>query len=358
MTPLMKIIRDVIAAEGPITLAQYMELALQHPEYGYYRINDPLGASGDFITAPEISQMFGELIGVWLADVWHQMGNPNPFVLLELGPGRGTLMQDVLRSTAKVAGFQQAMKLCLLESNAALRKTQKEKLAAYSPVFLDNLASLPDLPILAVANEFFDTMPMRQFVKSKEGWCERLVDWEKNQLVFTLSQPSPAILQLGPAEWREGPEGMVYEMSPVSLAIVGHLAKHMVQHGGAGLIIDYGYATPSGQPTLQGVADHRFVGVLENPGEADVTADVDFQALKGMAIHQGAKTAGPANQSDFLKAMGIEFRASILKRNATEEQAKKIDEDVRRLADPGQMGIQFKVLGVLSPDIRETAGFS
>ncbi len=358
MTPLFRIIRDVIAAEGPISLARYMELALQHPGYGYYRINDPLGASGDFITAPEISQMFGELIGVWLADVWRQSGDPNPFVLLELGPGRGTLMQDVLRATSKVAGFHQALRLHLLESNAALRKQQQEKLAAYKPVFVDRLMELPEMPLLAVANEFFDTMPMRQFVKTGKGWCERLVGFEKDELVFALSPPAPAIQTLVPDEWREGPEGMVYEISPVSLAIVNHVASHIARHGGAGLVIDYGYATPSGQPTLQGVADHRFTGVLERPGEVDVTADVDFSALKLIAVHQGAKVAGPANQGAFLEAMGIGLRAAVLKRHATEEQAQKIDEDMHRLVDPAHMGIQFKVLGILSPAIKETAGFS
>jgi len=358
MTPLLKIIRDRIAVEGPISLVRYMELLLQHPEYGYYRVNDPLGASGDFITAPEISQMFGELTGLWLADVWHRMGSPKEFILLELGPGRGTLMQDILRATAKVSGFHLALKLHLLESNEALRKQQQGKLAAYNPVFLENLRELPELPLFVVANEFFDTMPMHQFVKTKEGWCERLVGCEQEELVFTLSPPNEGILSFVPADWREGPEGLVYEMSPVSLAIVKNLATHIVQYGGAGLIIDYGYATPSGQPTLQGVVNHQFVGVLEKPGEIDVTADVDFQALKGMAIHQSAKVEGPTNQGEFLQALGIELRASFLKRHASEDQIKKIDEDMRRLIDPGQMGIQFKVLAILSPQIKEAAGFS
>jgi NADH dehydrogenase [ubiquinone] 1 alpha subcomplex assembly factor 7 len=373
MTALPTILCELIAREGPMTLERYMDLALQHPEHGYYRNRDPLGKEGDFITAPEVSQVFGELLGLWCADVWHQMGKPDPFMLLELGPGRGTMMQDALRATAKIAGFHEAMRLHLLECNAELRRQQQERLAAHKPVHLDDLSQLPPLPMIALANEFFDTMPIRQFVKTKDGWRERLVDVQDGALTFGEGEVAVNVLEtienvmqdvrVSPANvvrLHGEPDGElqpVYEISPLSLYFAQRLSAHVVRHGGAGLIVDYGYTAPPGTETLQAVKRHHFVGVFESPGETDLTAYVDFSALRLIAGHEGARVAGPVVQGEFLRSLGAELRAMQLKHNAAPEQTKSIDEALSRLIDPAQMGQMFKAMAVCSPQLREVAGF-
>lgn len=212
--------RNIIEAEGPVTVARYMELALQHPEHGYYRKRDPLGAEGDFVTAPEVSQMFGELIGLWCADVWRQMGKPEAFTLLELGPGRGTLMQDGFAcATAKITGFHLAMKLRLFESDAVLREAQTKKLGDYNPVYIDDFEQLPEAPLLVIANEFFDSLPVRQFVKTKEGWCERRVGLVDGHLAFVLSPPDPGIAMVSPFQKADVSDDLVFEMSPLAFRL-------------------------------------------------------------------------------------------------------------------------------------------
>ncbi|MDD5586147.1 MAG: SAM-dependent methyltransferase [Alphaproteobacteria bacterium] len=389
MTALLAIVRDIIADEGPITVARYMELALQHPEHGYYRNHDPLGKDGDFVTAPEISQMFGELIGLWCAEAWQQSGRPDSFVLLELGPGRGTLLQDALRATEKIAGFHRAMRLVMIECNAALRKQQQEKLTAHKPEYIGGPGQLPSMPLLFVANEFFDALPVRQFVKTQLGWRERLVDFQDGKLAFAegevlndffaedivaaiprkvMTFPAPCVPRSGseteppvycPANANEAEdhERLFYETSPQSLGLMQQLSAHIARHGGAGLIVDYGYAAPPGMETLQAVSRHQFADVLTNPGEADLTTHVDFSALKLIAGHEGAHVAGPVGQGAFLRALGIELRAKQLKHNAAREQSDAVDAALHRLTDADQMGVLFKVMGVLSPDIKETAGF-
>jgi len=361
MNKLSAILRAHIEKTGPMPVADYMCLALQHPEYGYYRQGDPLGQGGDFITAPEISQMFGEMIGLWCADIWRQMGSPEQFVLLEMGPGRGTLMQDALRAIAKISGFHQALQLYFLESSETLREMQKEKLAAYNPQYIDTFsaanASLPPFPTIIIANEFFDALPIRQFEKSFQGWCERLVTIEKDAFVFTLSKPDDALLLLIPEAMRDANPGTVFELSPASINLTRDLAKHIAQNGGAALIVDYGCAAPDGKPTLQAVADHRYANVLGNPGEADLTALVDFGMLQRAAVTEGTGTYGPVGQGEFLKALGIDLRADQLKLRATAQQASAIDSALRRLTHPAQMGVLFKALAITTSDITECAGF-
>lgn len=331
-------------------LARFMELALQHPSYGYYAAGDPLGGQGDFITSPEISQLFGEMIGLWAAEIWRLSERPASFALLELGPGRGTLMQDALRATAKVAGFHEAMRLYLLESNATLREKQTEKLAAYAPVYLDDLSDLPPVPLIAVANEFFDALPVRQYIRTLQGWRERLVDWNGERFVFVHGQedvPLPL-----PADFS------FHEVSPQALALVQQLAESVAARGGAGLIVDYGYAVPAGHDTLQAVSHHESVPVLDRPGQVDLTAHVDFTALAIAAQKKGARPTGIAPQGDFLRAMGIELRAAQLKKAATDTQAKDIDSALNRLTDSFQMGVLFKVLAFSHPDLPSAPGFS
>lgn len=376
MTPLFSVLRDEIAAKGPLTVERYMELVLHHPAHGYYSHRDPLGAQGDFITAPEISQMFGELIGLWSVEIWQQMGKPDPFVFLELGPGRGTLLQDVLRVTAKIDGFQSAMRLHLMECNTALRAMQNEKLAVHAPVFIQDAGQIPALPVMVIANEFFDTLPLRQFIRTETGWRERLVAVQDDSLTFVEGNVQPNLLEtiidvtqntlghLAPNVIRDprlhagdAMAGLVYEVSPPSLALMQQLTAHIVQHGGAGLFVDYGYAAPPGTDTLQAVKKHAFSNVLDDPGEADVTADVDFMALRAIAAHGGARVLGPVGQGEFLGALGIELRAAQLRQHAGEDQTASIEADLKRLVDPDQMGTQFKVLAVLSPVLKEAPGF-
>lgn len=357
MTPLLALVREIAEKKGPLSVAAYMELALQHPEFGYYRQKDPLGRTGDFITAPEISQMFGEMIGLWCADVWRQMGKPERFALLELGPGRGTLMQDALRATARITGFHAAMNLHLLESNKTLRAAQWEKLSAHVPVHMDDLTELPAMPTIVIANEFFDALPVRQFEKNFQGWCERLISVADDRLAFTLWPLDEPLLQFIPAHLREANPGTIYEVSLPSMPMVRTLAKHIVQQSGAMLMIDYGFVEPAGLSTLQAVSDHGYVDVLERPGEVDLTAHVDFGMLRTVAAGAGVKVMGPIGQGAFLQALGIDLRAAQLKREASSEQVATLDAALHRLTDASQMGNLFKAMAVASPSLSELAGF-
>ena len=346
MSALLPILRDLIASEGPISVARYMDIALQHPQHGYYRRHDPLGMQGDFITAPEISQIFGELIGLWCAEAWRGMGKPQSFILLELGPGRGTLMQDALRATAKIAGFHQALKLWLLESNETLRQAQRDKLAAHDPVHVTDLAQVPPLPLIVVANEFFDALPIQQFMQTKEGWRERLVGLVGDGIGFADEALLPQEATVA-----------ITEISPLSLSFMRQIALHVAQHGGAGLIVDYGYAAPLGSSTLQAVRRHERADLFADPGEADLTALVDFAALAATIARQGLQVAGPVGQGAFLQAMGIDLRAAQLKHKATPQQAAALDSGVTRLTEAAQMGTLFKVLGFVRNAGEELAGF-
>ncbi len=355
MNPLFDHIRALIEKNGPISIARYMDLALQHPEHGYYRKGDPVGSGGDFITAPEISQMFGELIGLCFAEAWKDMHKPDPFVLCELGPGHGTLMQDALRATAKIQGFHTAMELYLLESNESLRKMQTEKLAEHDSVYVDEIVW--KLPAFIIANEFLDALPIRQFEMTAQGWCERLITVDGEELEFVLSPHDPAFLLFIPQEQREAPVGTVHEISLPGLTLIRQIAQQVVVHGGAALIIDYGYAVPPGKGTFQAVSHHRQADVLEHPGEVDLTAHVDFAALRTIAQAQGALVLGPVGQGEFLQTLGIEMRALQLKYNALPEQARVIDAALHRLTDAAEMGSLFKVMAIVSPQLGKLAGF-
>lgn len=343
------LIRKQIEAEGAISVARYMQLALQHPEHGYYVKGDPLGHDGDFVTAPEISQMFGEMIGLWCAELWRKMGKPSPFAWLEMGAGRGTLMHDALRATEKVEGFHQAAHIYLMESNETLRHAQYEKLASYDPRFIDDPCALPPLPLIAVANEFFDAQPVHQYVKTERGWRERLVSFADNRFVFVNGEtevplPFPDALAF-------------YEVSPQSVALVQEIASAISERGGGALIIDYGYAQPSGQDTLQAVSGHASANPLDRPGEVDLTAHVDFAALRVAAEKVGTKASDVIGQGDFLRAMGIELRAAQLKRRADAGQAAEIDAALKRLADADQMGQLFKAMAITRPNLNDLSGF-
>lgn len=334
-----------------------MRLALQHPEFGYYRHGDPLGRAGDFVTAPEISQMFGELIGLWCAEMWRLMGCPSDVTLLEMGPGRGTLMQDAMRATAKIPGFHEAVTLHLLESSATLRARQEERLAPHHPVYIESLAALPPKPLIAVSNEFFDALPVRQFEKSFQGWCERCVGFAESGLVFTLTPPDEALKLLIPQTMHDAPPNAVYEISPAAVNAMRDVAQHVARFGGASLALDYGFVQPDGKPTLQAVRGHAYADVLKDPGEADLTALVDFGMLGRAAAAQGVTVYGPVGQGDFLRAMGIELRAEVLKRRATPEQVAAIDHALHRLTDAAEMGTLFKALAFSAKPVADMPGF-
>jgi len=343
-------VRETIALEGPITVERYMDLCLRH----YYATRDPLGSSGDFTTAPEISQMFGELIGLWMLEVWNGMGRPAPCRLVELGPGRGTLMADLLRATKLLPDFRNAATVHLVETSPALRQRQQAALApsGYSVQWHDRLEDVPEGTTLLVANEFFDALPVRQFLATGRGWCERQVGLEGERLIFGLRpEAEPALgtpLRLDD----------VLEWPAASVDIMGAMAGRIARDGGAALIFDYGYWGPAFGDTLQALKQHQPVAPLDEPGEADLTTHVDFHRLAQAAAAQGARVHGLGTQGDFLQALGIGARASALKARATPAQAADIDQALARLTERGPtgMGELFKVLAVTHEAVEAVPG--
>jgi NADH dehydrogenase [ubiquinone] 1 alpha subcomplex assembly factor 7 len=358
-TPVFERLARRISLQGPITLADFMAEALAAPQGGYYTTRDPFGAAGDFITAPEISQMFGELLGLWCADTWSNRERPARIQLVELGPGRGTLMADALRSAKMAPGFLEAAELHLVEISPALRDKQHAMLEAYGPRWHDDLLSLPEGPALFLANEFFDALPVRQFRKDAGGWREVLVGLSADgaQLTFVLGEALPAGLAPTPAALRDAADGAVAEVCAAGQAIMQELARRVTAHGLAALVIDYGYTRPAGAPSLQALRGHSPHDVLQEPGSADLTAHVDFAALADAAESAGTVVHGPVSQGDFLKALGIELRAETLKRNADARQRRDIDGALHRLTAAEEMGELFKVMAIVPPDAPVPAGF-
>lgn len=344
-----------IASSGPMSVATYMGLCLTHPTQGYYKAADPLGAKGDFITAPEISQMFGELIGFWLVNLWQQMDEPKRFTLLELGPGRGTLMADILRVACRAPGFGDALQLKLFETNPALTFQQRQRLEAYDPKWLENFNNFDDGPVLIIANEFFDALPIRQFVRKADGWHERQVGLADGKRVFGLS-PTPIPPESMPDALGDAERDTVFEVSFAAGEVMSVLAKIVAKQGGGILAIDYGYGSTQTGETLQGVRNHAFADVLENPGETDLSAHVDFGALIGAARLAGLATQPLATQGEFLTRLGIDDRAAALSR-ANPGSADDIRIACERLVHPDQMGTLFKVFCAHSPGLIP-AGFA
>lgn len=357
MNALVPILREKIAAHGSISLAEYMALALGHPDHGYYTRFDPLGVRGDFITAPEISQIFGEMLGVWAIEVWRQMGG-GPISLVELGPGRGTLMADLLRGSRSVKGFHEALTIHMVEMSPVLANAQYLKLRHVHPrvEWLDSVEQLPASRTLVIANEFFDALPIKQFQMTEEGFCERRIGWDdaRGEFCFTLGAPG---LQLAKSGGHPIPVGTIMEQSPATRSTMRHLSQHLAAHGGAALIIDYGYLGEAHHDTLQAVKAHTFHPVLRDPGEADITAHVDFPSLVGIAQDAGLVAYGPAGQGEFLIRLGAEMRAEMLMRAAAPEQKEPILSGLKRLISPQAMGNLFKVLAVVSDPRIEPLGF-
>lgn len=336
-------LRARIAQAGPMPVAEYMAMCLTHPEHGYYTSRDPLGAAGDFITAPEISQMFGELVGLALAQAWLDQGAPSPFTLAELGPGRGTLMADALRASARVPGFIDAARLVLVETSPVLREAQRAALAGHDISFAESVAALPEAATFLIANEFFDALPIRQYVREGAAWRERQVGLSDGAFAFGLGGPvTPALL----AARDDVAEGGLVEICPAAEGIVFEVAGRIARHGGAALIIDYGDWRSLGD-TLQAMRGHAPDPLLAHPGEADLTAHVDFEVLAQAAGAAGAAHSRLTPQGVFLERLGIAQRARAL---AAGLDGKRRTEHVaghRRLTHPDEMGTLFKVLGVV-----------
>jgi NADH dehydrogenase [ubiquinone] 1 alpha subcomplex assembly factor 7 len=340
MTPLAALIARRIAATGPITLAEYMAECLLHPEHGYYTTRPPFGMLGDFTTAPEISQMFGEMLGLCLAQAWLDQGSPPNFTLAELGPGRGTLMADAMRATRRVPGFHAAANLVLLEASPALRTRQRAALDGHVVTWIDQIADLPDAPLFLLANEFFDALPIRQFTRMGVGWSETVIGLRDGALALGRTDPAP-LAHLG-HRLDDTQTGGVVEVCPASAPIMAHIGGLVAGRGGAALIVDYGGWDSNGN-TFQAVRNHCFADPMAAPGEADLTAHVDFAALARTAI---PATYAYTTQAALLLALGMGQRAAALATQLEGEALESHFAAYHRLTDPVEMGSVFKVLAL------------
>jgi SAM-dependent MidA family methyltransferase len=332
-------LRRLIETSGPISVSQYMAEANAH----YYATRDPIGAAGDFVTAPEISQMFGELVGLALADIWARVGRP-PVHYVELGPGRGTLAADALRAMA-AAGL--GPPVAFVETSPALREAQAKRVPAAS--WHNDLATLPDdAPLLVVANEFFDALPVRQLIRGENGWRELVVTWSEGRFHRVPGPPRPAPFEAEP--------GTIVETSPASVAIARDLAERLVVQKGVALIVDYGPTQSGTGDTLQSVSSHDYADPWTEPGERDLTAHVDFEALGSAAAAEGVRVLGPIGQGPWLKALGVDHRSAALS-GAAPNRRDEIEAARTRLVSPEQMGSLFKVMAVVAPDWPAPEGF-
>ncbi len=360
-SPLEAEIRRLIALAGPMPVSEFMGLCLGHPRHGYYITNDPIGSAGDFITAPEISQMFGELIGLWAAAVWRGMGAPANVRLVELGPGRGTMMLDMLRAANVMPDFRKAIVVHLVETSPVLLARQKQTFANHNVTVIwhDALANVPDGPAIIVANEFFDALPVNQSIKQPDGWHERVVGVDaQGKLTFGVGPlPLKFFEQTLPAQVRMAEVGSIYEWRADALGL--EVGRRAVRGGGVALIIDYGHLDSMVGDTFQALRGQRRADPLVAPGLADVTAHVDFQALGAAADSIGARVHGPLDQATFLRRLGIEQRATNLKAVAPPDKARAIDIALGRLTAGGAagMGALFKVLALSAPGITTLPGF-
>jgi SAM-dependent MidA family methyltransferase len=382
LTPLARKLAARIAASGPIPLHDYMQACLYDPEHGYYKNKDPLGRGGDFITAPEISQIYGEIIGLWAGECWRLMGQPEEVRLIELGPGRGTLMADALRALRVLPGFLKSVTVHLIETSANLIGAQKDALkGAPCPVFWHNeTGQVPPGATIVIANELFDCLPVRQYIFDEPArlWRQRMVTFEAGGFGFELSQKgvedplTPPLFPKGEGERaavlsRKGEavsgvpsplgekdrmrgdsqdieDGAILEIRPGTGEILNTFAARAAAAPLAGLIVDYGYSQPSFGDTVQAVSQHRYAGLFECPGEVDLSAHVDFPALIKHARALGLCACGPMPLGEWLLRLGLEARAGQLLSRASEEEGREVLRRISRLIDPKQMGALFKAV--------------
>ena len=345
MTPLHNIIRETIEKNGPISVATFMSMCLGHPQYGYYMNREAFGARGDFITAPEISQLFGEMIALWVILSWEQLGKPDEIQLIEMGPGRGTLMRDIWRGLSASPALQEKLQIHLVEFSPRLQKIQREMLEDLPLTWHQHLETVPQQTSLIVANEFFDALPIEQAFQHQGNWFKRVVTMDDEDLLFVVG---PGLQGLPPQNL---PDGTIYEYAPLAAQIMAELCQRLQSAKGAMLIIDYGDDVPLDRrfgDTLQSLRDHKPVDVLAAPGESDVTAHVSFASLKMIATENACATLPLQTQREFLAKFGIDIRLAKLAETAMPEQAAALKSGVHRLVDHDEMGDLFKVLQVFS----------
>lgn len=359
MTPLAAALAARIARDGPISVADFMAAALNDPELGYYRTRDPFGRRGDFITAPEVSQMFGELVGIWCLTAFAHLGAPARLRLAELGPGRATLMADLWRAVKISPAFAAAAEIHLVETSPVLRRKQEEALAGAPVRWHEDFSEIAggNTPLIVIANEFFDAMPVHQLDMSAQGWRERLVAFDpatKSLHFITAAERTP-VCDLVPPEFAQAETGSVFEVSPQARTLMAAVAGEIAGQSGAALIFDYGHSPTSLGETLQAVRDHRYCDVLADPGSADITAHVDFDGLAAAARAAGAQVMGPVTQGDFLRRLGIITRAKALMA-ARPDETPQIVAGLERLIDADKMGSLFKALVAASPGLGPLEG--
>ena len=343
-----------IARIGPISVEHYMDVCLADATAGYYPSKQPIGASGDFITAPEVSQVFGELLGLWAFAVWQSMGSPHPVILAELGPGRGTLMADALRALRRLPGFMRGAKVSLVETSPPLRRAQEDSLAdsGADVSWHETVETLPDGPLIVIANEFIDALPVRQLVWRDGEWRERCVTIASNGgFKFCEGQVLPVKDLQRNAELRQLSDGSILEIRPAANAVIAALAKRTKDAPIAALIIDYGHEATECGDTLQAVSRHKFANPLEAPGNVDLTAHVDFGALRDTAHGNDLAAYGPKPQRALLLELGLEARLERLCEDAGPEQREALMAGAERLVGPAAMGVLFKALAITSKDL-------
>jgi len=358
---LAELLRQRIATTGSISVAEYMAEALGHPEHGYYMRRDPFGRAGDFTTAPEVSQMFGELIGLWCRVMWEAMDRPAPFDLVELGPGRGTLMADALRAATKSSGgraLAAAVRLHMVETSLKFRQCQRQTMSdahpTFQPIWHDRFETVPAGPLIVVANEFFDALPVHQYVCNGGAWLERRIGVDGQSFAFVLEPSSDSAL---PPELADVTDGSLVEICSAAGTITRDIGARIARFGGVALVIDYGHRRSAPGDTLQAVRNHTYADVLKSPGEADLTHHVDFEALIRAATANGVVPFGPIPQMVFLSRLGIAARAETLLAKASPDQAVTIRSAAHRLVHPREMGEIFKVLALIHPALPIPPGF-
>lgn len=358
-------IRQAIEENGSITMAQFMSEAMYNLNEGYYVHSDPIGRGGDFVTAPEISQLFGEMIGVYAADAWEKLGKPKKFNLVELGPGKATLMLDLLRATKNVEGFHNACSINLVETNQRLVKIQEERLSQYKiPCQWHNdVLSLPqDTPLIIIANEFFDCLPINQYIRDKDDWYERSVTINYQEFEIIKTMISSALSVSLSSDHPNSKHLAVVEICYPAIKIMQHIAEIFNKVPGYLLAIDYGYdvdprTRTSYNYTLQAVKNHRYHPIFSDIGRADLTAHVDFYALKQTALAHSCQAIGSISQGEFLRNLGINIRFNLLSQHADISQKEEMQSALNRLTNPDQMGELFKAISTYSQGLKKPIGF-
>ncbi|MDB5478799.1 MAG: uncharacterized protein JWM96_1294 [Alphaproteobacteria bacterium] len=346
-TPLSEILRTMIKENGPISIGTFMALCLSHPQYGYYMAREAFGAKGDFTTAPEISQLFGEMIAVWIVLSWEQLGKPDDLQLVELGPGRGTLMKDIWRGLSTRPELRDKLQIQLVEFSPRLQTVQKENLAGLPVTWHTHFEAVHNRPTIILANEFFDALPVEQAIFHQDAWYQRMITADDEDFLFALGAPLQGITEYGM------PEFSIFEYAPLATSIMQQLCDFVKKNDGALLAIDYGDDFPLEErfgETIQALHKHKMVDIFELPGESDLTAHVSFASLSAIANEEGCTALPLQTQREFLTQLGIRLRAEKLLASATEDQAKDLQLSLQRLIDPLQMGDLFKVLQVYSND--------